>query len=209
DVKDLISDSYIIAHNVPFDVGFLNHAFQDAGYEGVNNPVLDTVELSRILYPQAPSYKLGRLSSYLGIEHVDPHRALSDALITAHVFLLILQKIKQLPYETITHLLNLEKALTSDLSEILMKEQENLAFSKVDECKIDSNPIDVSFGDYLDAVYGPDGSMQTQMESYEERSGQRTMSESVYDSFASRKHALIESETGTGKSLAYLLPVVH
>lgn len=225
DVKDLISDSYIIAHNVPFDVGFLNHAFQDAGYEGVNNPVLDTVELSRILYPQAPSYKLGRLSSYLGIEHVDPHRALSDALITAHVFLLILQKIKQLPYETITHLLNLEKALTSDLSEILMKEQENLAFSatdpdgidildglafkKVDECKIDSNPIDVSFGDYLDAVYGPDGSMQTQMESYEERSGQRTMSEAVYDSFASRKHALIEAETGTGKSLAYLLPVVH
>src|SRR5699024_6277479 len=35
------------------------------------------------------------------------------------------------------------------------------------------------------------------------------MSESVYDSFASRKHALIEAETGTGKSLAYLLPVVH
>src|SRR5699024_1702250 len=51
--------------------------------------------------------------------------------------------------------------------------------------------------------------MQTQMESYEERSGQRTMSESVYDSFASKKHAMIEAETGTGKSLAYLLPAAY
>src|SRR5699024_4361831 len=225
EIKKLIADSYIIAHNISFDIGFLNQEMHDAGYSGFNNPVLDTVELARVFYPQSPSYKLGRLSSYLGLEHENPHRALSDALVTAELFLKIIQKIKQLPYETLTHLLNLEGALTSDLFEILTKEQEKraftieepegidvfggLAFKKLKDNTEETEPIHISFEEYLDNVYGPDGTMKKQMESFEIRDGQRTMSEYVFDSFAAHKHALIEAETGTGKSLAYLLPVVY
>src|SRR5699024_1694943 len=155
------------------------------------------------------SYKLGRLSSYLEMEHDAPHRALSDALVTAEIFLKIKQKIKRLPYETITHLLNIEKGLTSDLYEILMEEQDALAFSVEEPENMEiigglafkkgednnneiTDTADMSFGEYLDAVYGEDGSMKNQMESFEPRTGQRTMSESVFDSFASKKHALIE-----------------
>ncbi len=51
--------------------------------------------------------------------------------------------------------------------------------------------------------------MQQHMNHYERRDGQRDMSETVYDAFQSQNHALIEAETGTGKTLAYLLPSIY
>lgn len=225
EIKSMLRDSYIIAHNVPFDAGFLNQEFLACGYSELNNAVLDTVELARIFYPQAPSYKLERLSDYLNIQHDDPHRALSDARVTAEIFLNIMQKIKQLPYETITHLRNLERTFTSDLAAILKKEQETLAFTtaepeeievmgglafrKAPEDNQNTTPIDTSFGAYLDDIYEQNGTMQQQMDTFETRDGQREMSEHIYDSFTAKKHALIEAETGTGKSLAYLIPAVY
>src|SRR5699024_9706241 len=44
---------------------------------------------------------------------------------------------------------------------------------------------------------------------YEKRSSQREMSEEIFSAFKSGKHALVEAETGTGKSLSYLLPAVY
>ncbi len=47
------------------------------------------------------------------------------------------------------------------------------------------------------------------MAGYEKRTGQREMSETVFDAFEGKQHALIEAETGTGKSMAYLLPAIY
>src|SRR5699024_7396040 len=43
----------------------------------------------------------------------------------------------------------------------------------------------------------------------EKRTGQREMSEYVYDAFQAKDHALIEAGTGTGKSIAYLIPALY
>src|SRR5690625_5312237 len=83
EIVGMFDDSFLIEHNVPFDYGFLNAELANNGLQQLTNPVLDTVELARILYPKAPSYKLGQLAEYLGIHHDDPHRALSDAYVTA------------------------------------------------------------------------------------------------------------------------------
>src|SRR5699024_12355722 len=107
----MFDDSFLIAHNVPFDYGFLNAELANNGLQQLTNPVLDTVELARILYPKAPSYKLGQLAEYLDIHHDDPHRALSDAYVTAKLFIKLKEKINKLTYETITHLNMLEKML--------------------------------------------------------------------------------------------------
>src|SRR5699024_11640769 len=112
-----------------FDYGFLNAELANNGLQQLTNPVLDTVELARILYPKAPSYKLGQLAEYLGIHHDDPHRALSDAYVTAKLFLKLKEKINKLHYETITHLIRLEKMLKSDLYPILEQRKQELAFS--------------------------------------------------------------------------------
>lgn len=222
---DFFKNSYLVAHNVPFDLGFLNEELQYHDLATLNNPVLDTVEMARILYPQAPSYKLGQLATYLNLAHTQPHRALSDAYITAEILIKLKTKIARLPYETVTHLLRLEKYLHSDLYILLQKQQEKmtfsigenesfdffngLAFKKANPKEEKPQPITDSFGEFLDQIYERNGTMEKVINNYEYRTGQREMSEHIYDSFQGHTHALIEAETGIGKSLAYLLPAIY
>ncbi|MGP4107457.1 ATP-dependent DNA helicase DinG [Virgibacillus sp. L01] len=225
EIINLFDNGYLIAHNVPFDLGFLNEELASNGFKQLNNPIIDTVELSRVLYPQAPSYKLGQLAEFLDIMHDNPHRALADAYVTAQLFLKLQQKIKLLPYETTVHLLGLEKMLKSDIYSLLHEQEKALAFSvdeydNIDtyrglafkstaEAKTINKDIDTAFGNFLDDIYEYGGSMEQQMRKYEKRNGQREMSETVYDAFRMKNHALIEAETGTGKTLAYLIPAIY
>jgi len=225
EIIDLFKNGYFVAHNVDFDLGFLNEELALHGLPTLSLPVIDTVELARILYPQAPGYQLGQLAEYLKIIHRDPHRALSDAYVTAELFLNLKKKLNSLPYETIVHLLNLEKNLQSDLDQLLSKQRDNIEFATIEHSdlvsfrglafkneqasSIEANPINTSFGDLLDQIYEAHGALEGTMENYEERPGQRTMSETIYDAFQSQNHTLIEAETGTGKSLAYLIPAIY
>jgi len=224
-ISELFKDSYLIAHNVPFDMGFLNAELKNSGRPILKNPVIDTVELSRILFPKAPGYKLSQLAEYFDIQHADPHRALSDAYVTAEIFLKMKKKLESLPYETVVHLLKLEKMFKSDLYEILFDYQEKMVFEETEdpqlvtynglafkmEEEINQDKVEpgLSYGDYLDDIYEENGTLKAYLSKYEKRSGQREMSETIYDAFQSKKHALIEAETGTGKSLAYLLPALY
>ena len=52
-VSDMLEDAYFVAHNVLFDLSFLQEELLNAGQEGFYGPVIDTVEMARILYPTA------------------------------------------------------------------------------------------------------------------------------------------------------------
>lgn len=225
DIIALLDDAYIIAHNVSFDLGFLNGELENISYTPLKNQVIDTVELSRILFPYAPGFKLGQLADYFSLNHKDPHRALSDAYVTAELFLILKEKLYTMPYETVTHLLKLEPVLKTDLFQILSDIQGNLAFSitedpsiqiyqglafkKTAELHTKEVLVKSSYGEFLDRIYEEEGALQQQLTNYEKRDGQRQMSEHIYDAFQLEHHALIEAETGTGKSLGYLLPTIY
>jgi hypothetical protein len=58
-------------------------------------------------------------------------------------------------------------------------------------------------------VFGPRGLLERCMTAgYEHRPAQLEMAEMVHDAFQSHRHAIVEAGTGTGKTLAYLLPVI-
>ncbi|HEY2460010.1 MAG TPA: ATP-dependent DNA helicase [Candidatus Acidoferrum sp.] len=58
-------------------------------------------------------------------------------------------------------------------------------------------------------IFGPGGLLERCMYSgYEHRRGQLDMAEMVHDAFESHHHAIVEAGTGTGKTLAYLLPAI-
>lgn len=224
-ILSLLEDAYIVAHNIPFDLGFLNGELVKHSFKPLKNQVFDTVELTRILFPYAPGFKLGQLAEYFNLNHRDPHRALSDAYVTAELFLILKKKISNMPYETIVHLLRLEPVLKSDLFTVLNEAKDKLSFSisednsihtynglafkKAAELSSEEIVLQTSYGDFLDDIYEEDGTLEQQMTNYEKREGQRHMSEHIFDAFQSEKHALIEAETGTGKSLGYLLPTIY
>jgi len=60
----------------------------------------------------------------------------------------------------------------------------------------------------LDDVFSPDGRLSLSLKGYEARSEQLEMAKDVYKAFTDNAHALIEAQTGTGKSLAYLIPSI-
>jgi len=61
----------------------------------------------------------------------------------------------------------------------------------------------------MQEVFGPGGLLEKcMMGGYEHRRGQLEMAEIVHDAFESHHHAVVEAGTGTGKTLAYLLPAI-
>lgn len=89
-VKDLagfIGNSRIVAHNAPFDVGFLNHELKLINQPPVRpSRVVDTLALARQMYP-GQRCTLDALLERLGIEHErSTHGALLDAQLLAQVY---------------------------------------------------------------------------------------------------------------------------
>jgi len=69
----------LVAHNAPFDLGFLEVAMAKLGIAGPDLPVLDTLHLSRRLLTDAPNHQLRTLIGHLGLEPGEYHRALADS----------------------------------------------------------------------------------------------------------------------------------
>ncbi|SDB90221.1 PolC-type DNA polymerase III [Shouchella lonarensis] len=78
-------DATIVAHNASFDVGFVNVGYKKLGYDEVQNPVIDTLELGRFLYPEFKNHRLNTLCKKFGIELTSHHRAIYDTEATAYL----------------------------------------------------------------------------------------------------------------------------
>lgn len=90
-----IGESPLVAHNAPFDMAFLNRALQLSGRSPLTNPVIDTLELAREVFPRSRSLKLEALCRLLGHEGARFHRALDDAKHLAAVFPALLHRYRQ------------------------------------------------------------------------------------------------------------------
>ena len=60
----------------------------------------------------------------------------------------------------------------------------------------------------MDDIFGKDGLIAAHHKDYEYREGQVKMSEAVFRAFDENKHLVVEAGTGTGKTLAYLVPAI-
>jgi DNA polymerase III epsilon subunit len=84
-VLERIDGAALVCHNAPFDLGFLDEEFSRLGLPWQPASVIDTLEIAR-RYFSYPSNSLSALAARLGIENVQAHRALGDALTTLQVF---------------------------------------------------------------------------------------------------------------------------
>lgn len=83
----------MVAHNAPFDSQFLISdikKFESSAPKGV---ILDTLPISRKVFPGLPNYKLGTLVQHLKIPTTEFHRAEEDATYCGHLFLNLVKRI--------------------------------------------------------------------------------------------------------------------
>lgn len=90
--KDWAEDDILVAHNASFDMGFLNVGYKQLlGSGKAVNPVIDTLELGRFLYPEMKSHRLNTLAKKFDIELTQHHRAIFDAEATGYLLLRMLK----------------------------------------------------------------------------------------------------------------------
>lgn len=101
--------SVLVAHNAPFDVGFLRAACERLGYPWPGFPVVDTVPLARrvVTRDEAPNHKLATLAALFRATVTPDHRALADARATVDVLHALLGRLGPLG---VTHLEDLATA---------------------------------------------------------------------------------------------------
>ncbi|HWQ30578.1 MAG TPA: PolC-type DNA polymerase III, partial [Negativicutes bacterium] len=83
---EFAGDCPLIAHNAGFDTGFIRAKAGEMGIK-VENTVIDTLQLSRILLPDLKRHKLNLVCEYLGISLENHHRAADDAEAAAGIML--------------------------------------------------------------------------------------------------------------------------
>ena len=64
-------------------------------------------------------------------------------------------------------------------------------------------------GEYIDTVFGPNGIFARRFQGYAPRRGQIELTQAVNRAIEENAHLLAEAPTGTGKSIAYLVPAIR
>lgn len=93
-IIEFIGDSVLVAHNADFDIGYLKYNFKKYGYE-LNNTYIDTLRLSKAVFPELKKYKLGVIADSLNIKVDVAHRALDDVKTLVAVFNKIIDVAKE------------------------------------------------------------------------------------------------------------------
>ncbi len=93
---DFIKDAPLVAHNAAFDIGFIESACTKYNFGEFNNTVIDTMALTRTMYPDWRNHKLSTLVKNLGVEWDEDkhHRADYDSEGTSACFYKLIDKLE-------------------------------------------------------------------------------------------------------------------
>jgi DNA polymerase III subunit alpha, Gram-positive type len=83
----------LVAHNASFDLAHLYQIEKNLGLFDEEAPSVDTLNLSRVLYPELKAFNLKAISKHLKVELTQHHRAIHDTRATAQIILKQLQEL--------------------------------------------------------------------------------------------------------------------
>lgn len=214
----------VVGHSVGFDIRML-------AAQGLRlpQPSYDTFELSTLLLPGQPSYNLGALAAGLGVPHPDAHRALADADVTRQLFVRLVQRIQSLDDAMLNEIVGLSGQTNWSprlLFEAIARERAHSALNRpLAGSATETQPLGVSWRgvkplettgrstavdlDQVRHFFAPDGPLKQTFPGYEQRTQQLDMTLNVAQAFNEGGTLLVEAPTGTGKSMAYLVPAAR
>ena len=220
-----VGQAPVVGHNVSFDLGFMRaHGLLNG------NVGLDTWELATIVLPSQPGYSLGALAERFGLALPNAHRAADDAHATGWLFELLCAEAGRLPRAVLMEIARVAYGSDWPLAEVFGAALMAAGVGRVprDELPLDQlAPDSVLFGPWraaeplaprehpepvdateLAAMLKPGGAFSAAFPGYEFRPPQVDMLEAVAGAFNQGHHLMVEAGTGTGKSVAYLLPAI-
>ncbi|MCB9490544.1 MAG: hypothetical protein H6674_00575 [Dehalococcoidia bacterium] len=220
-VRAFIGDRPIVGQNIAFDIAFL-----EAERVHTYAPSFDTWELASVLLPTADRLNLGKIAETLGIVMPVAHRALADAEATRDVFLALLDRLESMPRSLLVELRGfaeragwgvitlIDDALARGGGAAISAEEALAIMASLPvgptreryEPLVPRTERVVTSPDEIDAVFNIARERPDLFPSYEPRPSQVSMARAVAAQLRDGGHLAVEAGTGTGKSMAYLVP---
>lgn len=211
-LKNFIGDLPLICHNGKFEREFLEFNFSKYNMS-FNNEILDTMELFTLIEPHHKDYNLNYfIKNYLGYNLVEDHRGLSDSINTLKILNKILEKnnIGNFISSYSIYLKNwnwLEYLTYYNLHNELLKSKDSI--EKVYENIIEKTEISFkTIPENCEDLLKDEPFWKNTNHKYKFRNGQFQVMKQVRKTLTQEQVSLIEAPTGTGKSIAYLLPAL-
>ncbi len=217
-LSQFAGNATIIGHNIAFDLDFLKA-------RGIlhKNPRIDTYELASVLLPRAPRYSLASLTSQMGFLLEHAHRALGDAEAAALLYWELWNKTLALPTSTLREIVAASQGLAWDarlVFEAALQERQPTSAPAVEPSLVtlfgpseqEIKPLQrndthqLADVDAVSRMLDQEGELARLLPGYEYRPQQIEMARAVAHALNNAQHTMIEAGTGTGKSLAYLIP---
>ncbi len=224
DLVRFVKSYPVIGHQVSFDVRML-------GAQGLRlpQPSYDTLDLSMLLLPNQPGYSLSALAAALNLEHPNAHRALADADVTRQLFTLLLDRLSTLDDGQLGEIVQLSAQAqwnAHPLLEAILRDRTRSTWSRTTATgAADAAPTGVPWrtikplepterteplhADQIRAFFAPNGPLKQAFAGYEQRQQQLDMTLAVAEALNEGSTLLVEAPTGTGKSMAYLVPAAR
>jgi DNA polymerase-3 subunit epsilon len=111
---EFLRGSVLVAHNAPYDVGFLKAACARHGYPWPQPRVLDTAAVARraLTRDEVPNRKLATLAQFFHARVQPTHRALDDARATVDVLHGLIERLGSFRVHTLGDAVEFAKAVT-------------------------------------------------------------------------------------------------
>ncbi|SNY32974.1 DNA polymerase-3 subunit epsilon [Paractinoplanes atraurantiacus] len=111
---EFLRGAVLVAHNAPYDVGFLKAACARHGYAWPNPRVLDTAAIARraLTRDEVPNRKLGTLAQFFRSAVQPNHRALDDARATVDVLHGLIERMGSFRVHTLGDAIDFARAVT-------------------------------------------------------------------------------------------------
>ena len=93
--QEFCKDTVLVAHNATFDVGFMNANYERHGLPKITQPVIDTLEFARNLYPEYKRHGLGPLTKRFGVALEHHHMANYDAEATGRLLFIFIKEVAE------------------------------------------------------------------------------------------------------------------
>ncbi len=208
-----IGDMPICGHQVDFDINFLNEELKRIALPTVFVQQIDTALISRIVNLSVTRYTLGSVAKALGVALENAHRALDDARASGNVALSLLPRLCQIPVPV--RAVMAHAAPPSVIKHYLVKSLEKESYSlDLTPPQLPRPPKKLSLPEQTEPVSAADveaafeatGALSQALRGFTPRSSQTRMAAAVAGALNTSSCLVAEAGTGTGKSLAYLVP---
>ncbi|MFP4417048.1 MAG: helicase C-terminal domain-containing protein [Chitinispirillaceae bacterium] len=213
DVIGFIGEEIMCGHQVEFDYNFINECLRRLGRKPLKNQQLDSAAMSRILLPGLIGYSLGQVSQSLNVTLDNAHRALDDARASGHVVIHLVPKINDIHPYTRQILANF--APGSMLKTMLYRSVRGVRDQlkapmitvpkPIPKLNLPDQPESVETR-RVEEIFSKQGPLSKLLDTYTVRASQKEMALAVMDALNAESNVVAEAGTGTGKSLAYLVP---